>query len=110
MHLGRNTTLNPPCAICLDADVWIGDGVLVGHDTVIATGWHEIGPPEARGGELRPRSVVVGDGVWIGAGALVLPGVTIGAGAVVAGGAVVHRDVEPNTLVAGVPARLVRPL
>ena len=57
---------------------------------------------------MLPAPIVIGDKVWIGANATVLPGVTIGKGAIVAAGAVVTRDVPPNTIVAGVPARVVR--
>jgi acetyltransferase-like isoleucine patch superfamily enzyme len=54
--------------------------------------------------------IIIGDGVWIASRVTVLPGVFIGDGSVVAAGAVVSRDVAPNTMVAGVPARLVREL
>lgn len=57
----------------------------------------------------RAHAVVIGHDVWIGHGAIVLPGRTIGTGAVVAAGAVVTKDVAPYTIVAGNPARLVRP-
>ncbi|MFN8523940.1 MAG: DapH/DapD/GlmU-related protein [Chloroflexota bacterium] len=57
----------------------------------------------------RSHTVTVGHDVWLGHGALVMPGVTIGTGAVVAAGAVVTRDVAPYTVVAGVPARVLRP-
>ena len=50
------------------------------------------------------EDVVIGDDVWIGAGAIILPGVTIGNGAVIAAGAVVNKDVPSNVLIAGVPA------
>ena len=53
----------------------------------------------------RGGDVIIGDRVWIGYGALVMPGITIGEGAVVAAGAVVTKDVEPFTIVAGVPAK-----
>jgi maltose O-acetyltransferase len=110
LRIGARTSLNPPIAICLDGPVTIGDGVLIGHDVVLATGAHEIGPATARGGDLTGRPLVIEDGVWIGAGALVLPGVTIGRGAIVAGGAVVAADVPPNAIVGGVPAKVLRTL
>ncbi|BAN01769.1 acyltransferase [Ilumatobacter coccineus] len=110
LSIGRNTTLSPPVAICLDAAVEIGDGVLIGHDTILATGRHEIGPADARGGPLAPEPITIGNGVWIGASVLILPGVTIGDGAVVAGGAVVTADVAANTIVGGVPASVLRSL
>ena len=110
LRIGSGTTLSAPIAICLDADVTIGDRVLIGHDTVIATGSHEVGPAEARGGPLQPEPVVIEDGVWIGARVLILPGVTIGAGSIVAGGAVVTADVAPNRIVGGVPAKELREL
>lgn len=59
---------------------------------------------------MLPAPIVIGDKVWIGANATVLPGVTIGKGAIVAAGAVVHRDVPPFTVVGGVPARILREL
>ena len=52
----------------------------------------------------------IGDGVWIGGGAIILPGVTIGDGCVIGAGSVVTRDVSPNTLALGNPARIVRNL
>ena len=68
-------------------------------------------PTERRDKNLEhSRPVVIGDDVWVGGGAIILPGVTIGEGSTVAAGAVVTRDVEPFTLVAGNPARLLRRL
>jgi len=57
---------------------------------------------------LRAFGITIEDDAWIGAGAIILDGVRIGRGAVVGAGAVVTRDVAPHTVVAGVPARLVR--
>jgi len=84
----------------------IGSRVLIAAHVVITTRTHPVTPP--RFGVTRDAPVRIEDDVWIGAGAIVLPGVTIGRAAVVAAGAVVTRDVEAMTVVAGVPARVVR--
>ena len=67
---------------------------------------HDMDP--ARRQDLEPAPIRLGDDVWIGANATVLPGVAIGDGAVVAAGAVVTRDVPPMTVVGGVPARVIK--
>lgn len=108
LTIGADTRINSPCAICIDAPVFIGNGVTIGHDVIIVTGHHEFGPPSCRCGEYEPRSVVIEDGVWLGAGVVVLPGVRIGAGSVVSAGSVVMKDVPPDALVAGIPARVVK--
>lgn len=86
------------------SDVTFGERVAVGQFCRFITGTHEPGGPEHRAGATVIRPIVVGDGVWIGACSTILPGVTIGRGSVVAAGSVVTRDVEPDSLVAGVPA------
>ncbi len=108
--IGERAFINYPCAICRDGPVRIGANVTVGHDVVIATGHHPIGPSMKRAGDLAPRPVTIEDGAWIGACAVILPGVTVGRGSIVAAGAVVTKDVAPDTLVGGVPARVIREL
>lgn len=92
------------------APVHIGSHVMLGPGVLITTVNHPLSASARRSGVGIARPVTIGDDVWIGGNATVLPGVTVGSGAVIAAGAVVTRDVPPNTLAAGVPARIVRTL
>ena len=84
----------------------IGDGSQIGHDVVFATLDHLIDP--ARRKTTCPAPIVLGRNVWVGAHATILKGVTIGDNAIVAAGAVVTKDVPADTIVGGVPARIIR--
>lgn len=106
IHIGRNVFINAGCQFQDHGGVTLGDGTLVGHNVVFATLNHVLDP--ARRAEMIPAPIVVGRNVWIGSNATILQGVTIGDGAVVAAGAVVTHDVEPRTIVGGVPARMIR--
>jgi maltose O-acetyltransferase len=108
--IGEGTILSCPLRVDLGATVRIGDRVQLGHDVALLTISHEIGPSEDRCGSRVAAPITISDGAWIASRVTILPGVSIGQGAVVAAGAVVNRDVAPNTLVAGVPAKLVRHL
>lgn len=88
----------------------IGERVSIGPFVRLVTDNHDMGPSRQRAGRFHTVPLTIEDGVWIGAGATVIGGVTVGAGSVIAAGAVVVRDVPPNTLVAGVPARVVKHL
>ena len=111
---GRNITVgegvffNGGCRLQDQGGITIGDRTLVGHNVVMATLDHDLDP--ARRGVLHPAPISIGSDVWIGASATITKGVTIGDGAVVAAGAVVTRDVPPRTVVAGVPAKVIREL
>lgn len=104
--IGKNVFFNSGCRFQDQGGIFIGDGVLIGHNVVIATINHGLDPKEERKNHYAP--VTIGNHVWIGSNATILPGVTIGKWAVVAAGAVVARDVEPYTVVGGVPAKFLK--
>ena len=104
--IGRRVFINAGCQFQDQGGIVIGDDVLVGPQTIIATLNHDP-DPEKRGG-MFPKPVRICDKVWLGARVTICPGVTIGEGAIVGAGAVVTKDVPPRTVGAGVPARVVK--
>lgn len=79
---------------------------MIGHHVVLATVNHDFAP--GRRSTNYPAPIVIGRNVWIGANVTVTPGVTIGDGAIVAAGAVVTKDIPPNVVAGGVPAKVIR--
>lgn len=108
IHIGKRVFINMGCKFQDQGGIFIGDGALIGHNVVLATLNHAMSPNQR--GTMIPAPIHIGRNVWIGSNATVLPGVTIGDGAIVAAGAVVTRDVPENTIVGGVPARVMRHL
>jgi maltose O-acetyltransferase len=102
--------MNTGLRMDVGATITIQDHVVIGHEVMFVTSTHAYGGPDHRAGTLTVAPIVVEEGAWLGARCTILPGVTVGRGAVVAAGAVVNRDVPPNTLVGGVPARVLREL
>ncbi len=105
LSIGRECTIGAGCTFDLNEQVTIADRVTIGHQTLILTSSHELGPREHRAGTLYQRPVAIQSGAWLGPRCIVLPGVTIGRGAVVAAGSLVNKDVDEHTRVAGVPAK-----
>lgn len=106
LKIGKNVFINSGCRFQDQGGITIEDGALIGHNAVLATLNHEMDP--GKRGNLHPAPVTIGKNVWIGANVTVCPGVVIHEGAVVAAGAVVTADVPANTVVGGVPARIIR--
>ena len=104
--IGKNVFINSGCHFQDQGGIYIDDGALIGHNVVLATLNHGQLPENRH--DLLPSPIYIGKNVWIGASAVVLPGVRIGDGAIVAAGAVVTKDVPPNTVVGGVPARQLK--
>ena len=106
MRFGKNIFINHSFTAMSIGGIEIGNNVQIGPHVSIITNNHDINDRDV----LRCKSVVIEDGVWIGAGATILPGVHIGKNAVIGSAAVVTKDVEENSIVAGNPARLIRKL
>ena len=104
--VGKNVFINSGCCFQDQGGIEIGDNVLIGQQVVLATLNHDL-MPEKRA-NMSPAPIKIGNDVWIGAHATILAGVTIGNGAVIAAGAVVTKDVPANTVVGGVPAKIIK--
>jgi acetyltransferase-like isoleucine patch superfamily enzyme len=106
ISVGMNVFINSGCRFQDQGGITISDGVLVGHNVVLATLNHDIDPRKRS--TMYPAPIVIGQNVWIGANATVVPGVTIGDGAIIAAGAVVTKNVPANVIVGGIPAKIIK--
>lgn len=106
MKFGKGIFINHSFTAMSIGGIGIGNNVQIGPHVTIITNNHDISDRDV----LRCRPVLIEDGVWIGAGATILPGVHIGKNAVIGSAAVVTKDVEENSIVAGNPAGLIRKL
>ena len=106
IEVGKNVFVNNACTFMDRGGIILEDEVKIGPRVNLITENHDLDPTKRR--TLISNRIVVKRNVWIGAAATILPGVTIGENAVVAAGAVVTRDVPPNTIVAGVPAKVIK--
>jgi acetyltransferase-like isoleucine patch superfamily enzyme len=106
-RLGRNVFINQGCTFMDIGGIDIGDEVLIGPNVSLITAGHPIEPSRRRACVVA-KPIAIEQNVWIAAGATIIGGVTVGENAVVAAGSVVTRNVPPNTLVGGNPARVIR--
>ena len=98
--------INSDCKFQDQGGIFIGDGVLIGHNVVLATLNHDMSPEKRRG--MYPKPIKIGRNVWIGSNSTVLPDVTVGDNAVIGAGSVVTKDIPKNTVAAGNPARVIK--
>ncbi|HSU17025.1 sugar O-acetyltransferase [Longimicrobium sp.] len=110
IRMGRNTFVNYDCVFLDPGRITIGADVQIAPAVQIYTAGHPLDAEERRSGAEFARPVTIGDGVWIGGGAIICPGVAIGANAVIGAGSVVTRDLPPNVVAAGNPCRVLREL
>jgi acetyltransferase-like isoleucine patch superfamily enzyme len=106
IKLGKNVFINHACSFLDLGGIVIEDDVLIGPKVNLITENHPVEPSQRKMLDL--RSILVKRNAWIGAGATILPGVTIGENSIVAAGAVVNKDVPANTIVGGIPAKILK--
>lgn len=106
IDLGKNVFINSGCCFQDQGHIEIGDDTLIGQQVVIATLNHDFNPDCRQ--DMFAKPVVIGKRVWIGAHATICPGVTIGDNSIIAAGAVVTKDVPSNSVVGGVPAKVIK--
>lgn len=113
VKFGKNCFVNKFCQFHTGystATIEVGDNVWVGMDVCFICSTHKIGDDNQRAGKKIYGDIIVGKGTWIGARCTILPGVKIGEGCVIAAGSIVTKDVTPNTLYGGVPAKFIKHL
>ena len=107
MRIGRNVFVNQNCTFYDLGGLDIADDVMIGPNVSLITSGHPVEPSRRRDFTIA-KPIVIERNVWIGAGATIIGGVTVGENSVVAAGSVVTKNVPPNTLVGGNPARVIR--
>ncbi len=121
IHIGKNFFSNNNCVMMDNAEIRIGDNVMLAPNVTITTVNHPLYPierrvfstkdsfhPNKKGNWETIAPVTIGDDVWIGTGSIILPGVTIGSGTTIGAGSVVTKDIPSNVLAYGVPCKVVR--
>lgn len=110
ISVGDNFLSNYNVTILDVANVTIGNDCMIAPNVIITSVTHPTSPNSRLKHTAIAKPVTIGNNVWIGANATILPGVTIGDNAIIAAGAVVNSDVAPNVIVGGVPAKIIKKL
>lgn len=108
IRIGRDGYINYNCVFLDCAAIEIGDRLQMAPAVQLYTATHPVDAATRRAGLEYARPIRIGDDVWIGGGAIILPGITIGDGSVVGAGSIVTHDVPAGSVVAGNPARVIR--
>lgn len=108
VHIGDNFYSNFNLVIVDDVDVYIGDNVMIAPNVTITPTGHPVHPDLRRPGTQFSIPVRIGNNVWIGSNAVILPGITIGYNSVIGAGSVVTHDIPNNVVAVGNPCRVLR--
>ncbi|MBQ9990359.1 MAG: sugar O-acetyltransferase [Lachnospiraceae bacterium] len=119
IYLGNNVSINMNCTFIDCNKIQIGNNVLIASNVQIYTSTHPVELRDRLTPDWKPENgeyfcrtyalpVKIGDGCWIGGGAILLPGITIGEGSVIGAGSVVTKDIPANCVAAGNPCRVIR--
>lgn len=108
VRLGNYVYANFNLTLVDDGNIDIGDNVMFAPNVTVITATHPVLPALREKGLQFNVDVKISSNVWIGAGAIIMPGITVGENSVVGAGSVVTKDVPPNTVVVGNPARVLR--
>ena len=108
VHFGNGIYANTNVTLIDDGHIYVGNRVLFGPNVIVTTANHPLEPKLRRYEMQYNVDVYIGENVWIGAGAIILPGVHIGKNSVIGAGSIVTRDVPENALAVGNPCRVVR--
>ena len=106
ISVGKRVFINTGCHFVDQGGITIGDGTLLGNNVVLATLNHDFDPEKRT--TTYPAPILIGKNVWIGSNVTVVPGVKIGDGAIIGAGSVVTRDIPPQVIAAGAPAKVIR--
>lgn len=106
LRIGKDVFINSGVMFTDLGGITLADNVLIGPNATIISVNHPLDPQRRHEVEMKP--VLIDENAWLGANSTILPGVTVGKNAVVAAGAVVTKDVPANTVVAGVPAKIIK--
>lgn len=104
VKIGRNVVVMPGCLMMSAGGITIDDGAMIAANVQLISNNHDLYERQV----ITCKPVHIGKNAWIGAGATILPGVTVGDNAVVGAASVVTKDVAPDTIVAGNPARFIK--
>lgn len=108
--IGAGTFINYDCIVLDVAPITIGKRCQIAPRVQILTAWHPLEPTLRGEGWEAGSPITIGDNVWLGAGAIILPGVTIGDNSVIGAGTVVNKDVPANVVAVGNPVRILKDL